>query len=92
MTHLNTTTTPPDPSSPVLQDTVYKAPLISEFQQEQEEFIRNKAGQEQQSSPWSGYQDEGELREKILALSEDRRNFLRAPPQVRLPTLRGCTT
>lgn len=65
----------------VLQDTVYKAPLISEFQQEQEEFIRNKAGQEQQSSPWSGYQDEGELREKILALSEDRRNFLRAPPQ-----------
>ena len=35
-----------------------------------------------ESAPWSGYQGEEELREKILALSEDRRNFLRAPPQV----------
>lgn len=67
--------------SKVLQETVYKAPLISDFNQEQEEFIKNKGGKEQESAPWSGYQNEEELREKILALSEDRRNFLRAPPQ-----------
>ena len=31
-------------------------------------------------APWSGYQNEEDLREKILALSADARNFLRAPP------------
>ena len=87
----------------VLHDTVSKAPLIADFNQEQEEFIKSKGGKEQvffscvlnsneshvleqyifkESAPWSGYQGEEELREKILALSEDRRNFLRAPPQV----------
>merc|ERR1711974_403455 len=67
--------------SKVLHDTVSKAPLIADFNQEQEEFIKSKGGKEQESAPWSGYQGEEELREKILALSEDRRNFLRAPPQ-----------
>jgi len=67
--------------SKVLHETVSKAPLIADFNQEQEEFIKSKGGKEQESAPWSGYQGEEELREKILALSEDRRNFLRAPPQ-----------
>jgi len=67
--------------SKVLHDTVSKAPLIADFNQEQEEFIKSKGGKEQESAPWSGYQGEEELREKIIALSEDRRNFLRAPPQ-----------
>jgi hypothetical protein len=31
-------------------------------------------------APWSGYQNEEDLKEKILALSADSRNFLRAPP------------
>ena len=31
-------------------------------------------------APWVGYQGEEELRGKILSLSEDRRNFVRAPP------------
>ena len=43
--------------------------------------------QPKESAPWSGYQGEEELREKILGLSEDRRNFLRAPPQVSYCTL-----
>lgn len=30
--------------------------------------------------PWVGMQNEGELREKILALSADKRNFVRDPP------------
>merc|ERR1711936_1482897 len=67
--------------SKVLHETVSKAPLIADFNQEQEEFIKSKGGKEQESAPWSGYQGEEELREKILALSEDKRNFLRAPPQ-----------
>jgi len=65
----------------VLQDTVAKAPLLSDFNQEQTEFIRSKGGKEQESAPWTGYEGEEELRTTILALSEDRRNFLRAPPQ-----------
>merc|ERR1719209_2353836 len=56
--------------SKVLHETVSKAPLIADFNQEQEEFIKSKGGKEQESAPWSGYQGE-----------EDRRNFLRAPPQ-----------
>jgi hypothetical protein len=67
--------------SKVLHETVSKAPLIADFNQEQEEFIKSKGGKEQESAPWSGYQGEEDLREKILGLSEDRRNFLRAPPQ-----------
>merc|ERR1712055_208441 len=67
--------------SKVLHETVSKAPLIADFNQEQEEFIKSKGGKEQESAPWSGYQNKEELKEKILALSEDRRNFLRAPPQ-----------
>jgi len=67
--------------SKVLHETVSKAPLLADFNHEQEEFIKSKGGKEQESAPWTGYQGEEELREKILALSEDRRNFLRAPPQ-----------
>jgi len=66
--------------SKVVQDTVYKAPMLAEFNQEQEEFIKNKGEKEMPTAPWSGYQNEDELKGKILALSEDKRNFLRAPP------------
>jgi len=64
----------------VVQDTVYKAPMLAEFNQEQEEFIKSKGDKEMPTAPWSGYQNEDELKDKILALSEDKRNFLRAPP------------
>ena len=30
--------------------------------------------------PWIGYQDEEAMKAKILALSQDKRNFVRAPP------------
>jgi len=64
----------------VVQDTVYKAPMLAEFNHEQEEFIKSKGDRETPTAPWSGYQNEDELKDKILALSEDKRNFLRAPP------------
>jgi len=66
--------------SKAVQDTVYKAPMLAEFNQEQEEFIKSKGEKEMPTAPWSGYQNEDELKDKILALSEDKRNFLRAPP------------
>jgi len=64
----------------VIQDSVAKAPMLAEFNNEQEEFIRSKGDKEQPTAPWSGYQNENELREKVIALSEDKRNFLRSPP------------
>merc|ERR1719228_859668 len=66
--------------SKVLQDSVNKAPLLADFNHEQQEFIKSKGEKEQPSAPWSGYQNEEELKEKVLAISEDRRNCLRAPP------------
>ena len=30
--------------------------------------------------PWVGYQDEEAMKAKILSLSKDKRNFVRAPP------------
>ena len=62
-----------------VQETVYKAPMIADFNKEQEEFIRSK-NKEQPSAPWAGYQNEEELKKKILSLSEDKRNVLRSPP------------
>merc|ERR1740131_338413 len=66
--------------SKVIQDGVNKAPLMAEFNHEQQEFIKSKGDKEMPTAPWSGYQNEEELKEKIIALSEDKRNFLRAPP------------
>jgi len=65
--------------SKAVQETVYKAPMIADFNKEQEEFIRSK-NKEQPSAPWAGYQNEEELKKKILSLSEDKRNVLRSPP------------
>ena len=63
-----------------VQETVYKAPLIADFNKEQEEFIRTKRDKELPSAPWAGYNNEEDLNEKIMALSEDKSNVLRAPP------------
>jgi len=65
--------------SKVVQETVYKAPMIADFNKEQEEFIKGK-NKEQPAAPWAGYQNEEELKKKILSLSEDKRNVLRSPP------------
>ncbi len=56
--------------------------MLAEFNKEQESFIKSKTGfaGEVGVAPWVGYQGEDELKVKILALSEDKRNFVRAPP------------
>jgi len=64
--------------SKVLTETV--APMFKEFEQEQQNFIKSKGEEDIPVSPWSAYENEDELKEKILLLSADQRNFLRAPP------------
>lgn len=55
--------------------------MIGEFNKEQEEFIKNKGPElENGLPPWVGYQDENAMKAKILSLSKDKRNFVRAPP------------
>jgi len=59
---------------------VENAPILSDFNKEQEKFISENKKTDAVLAPWEGYQDEEQLKEQILALSKDKRNFLRAPP------------
>lgn len=60
------------------------APLISDFTKEQKKFRdENREAKRQGEAavpPWVGYNEEKVMKEQILALSLDRRNFLRNPP------------
>jgi hypothetical protein len=51
---------------------------------ENEKFINDKKTQQRKEdatvAPWVGYNEEEKLKEQILELSKDSRNFLRAPP------------
>merc|ERR1712083_424843 len=65
----------------VIKDKVSTS-MIGEFNKEQEQFIKNKMGDNENNGlpPWIGYQDEEAMKGKILSLSNDKRNFVRAPP------------
>lgn len=59
-------------------------PIMDDFSREQEQFVQQKRDRRQRREakvpPWIGYPGEESLREQILALSLDSRNFLRNPP------------
>lgn len=59
---------------------VENAPLIKDFNEEQKKFISENNTKVEHKTPWSGYKNEEELKDQILQLSKDKRNFLRAPP------------
>jgi len=59
---------------------IENAPLVKDFNLEQEKFISENKATGAIRVPWVGYKDEEQLREQILQLSKDKRNFLRAPP------------
>lgn len=64
-----------------IKESVEKNTLLSEFNKEQEAFIKAKGGKGGEAlPPWVGYPDEEGLKEEILALATDRRNFVRNPP------------
>lgn len=56
-------------------------PILESFNKEQEAFIKGQAGGNGAAvAPWSGLPNEGKIKEEIMGLSQDRRNFVRAPP------------
>lgn len=68
-----------------LKDVIQKKTIIGEFNKENEKFVNEKKEKQRREDsavpPWVGYNEEEKLKEQILALSSDSRNFLRPPPQ-----------
>jgi len=56
--------------------------LLSDFTKEQQEFIKEHGGNIAVGAepPWVDCEDEENMKEQILSLSQDKRNFVRAPP------------
>ncbi|BFZ09761.1 hypothetical protein BsWGS_12799 [Bradybaena similaris] len=67
-----------------IKHTVEEKTMLGEFTREQDKFVEEKRekakGEEAAVAPWVGYNDEEELKTQILALSQDKRNFVRNPP------------
>ncbi|XP_028259141.1 synapse-associated protein 1-like [Parambassis ranga] len=56
--------------------------ILGDFQKEQERFVQEKKAKNYDAAvpPWIGYNEEDTIQQQILALSADKRNFLRDPP------------
>ncbi|KAK3576510.1 hypothetical protein CHS0354_034184 [Potamilus streckersoni] len=58
--------------------------FLSQFNKEQEKFMNEKRDKDKRSEaavpPWVGYNEEEVMKFQILALSSDKRNFVRNPP------------
>ncbi|KAH8243446.1 hypothetical protein KR032_007495 [Drosophila birchii] len=54
--------------------------ILDSFNKEQEAFIKGQGGVGNGAAPWIGHANEAKIKEEILGLSQDRRNFVRAPP------------
>uniref|UniRef100_A0A1B6G4E8 BSD domain-containing protein n=1 Tax=Cuerna arida TaxID=1464854 RepID=A0A1B6G4E8_9HEMI len=65
-----------------IKKTVEENSLLGEFNKEQEAFIKEKQGKGGETAvpPWVGYSNQESLKEECLALSQDKRNFVRSPP------------
>lgn len=63
-------------------DGIIDKTIIGDFQKEQEKFVQEKSSKKTEAAvpPWVGYNEEETIQQQILALSADRRNFLRDPP------------
>lgn len=64
--------------------TVEEHTIIGDFSKEQEKFVTEKKETGKRSeaavAPWVGYNEEEAMKAQILALSTDKRNFVRNPP------------
>ncbi|XP_056133082.1 synapse-associated protein 1-like isoform X2 [Lampris incognitus] len=56
--------------------------ILGDFQKEQEKFVQEKNAKRIDAAvpPWVGHNEEETIQQQILALSADKRNFLRDPP------------
>ncbi|XP_064413334.1 synapse-associated protein 1 isoform X2 [Latimeria chalumnae] len=63
-------------------DGIIDKTIIGDFQKEQDKFVQEKQTKKTEPAepPWVGYSEEETIQQQILALSADRRNFLRDPP------------
>lgn len=67
-----------------VKQAVESTSILTDFTREQQEFIREHGGSMQAGDlPWADCSDEAraaEIRDQILTLSQDKRNFVRNPP------------
>ncbi|CAO1416344.1 unnamed protein product [Diamesa tonsa] len=65
-----------------IKESVKDNTILGEFNKEQDAFIKDQSGKstEPGTCPWIGHSNEDKIKEEILSLSADRRNFVRAPP------------
>ncbi|XP_054626541.1 synapse-associated protein 1 isoform X2 [Dunckerocampus dactyliophorus] len=62
-------------------DGIIDKTFLGDFHKEQEKFVlEKKAKRSAAVPPWVGYNEEETIQQQILALSADKRNFLRDPP------------
>ncbi|XP_060750459.1 synapse-associated protein 1 isoform X2 [Tachysurus vachellii] len=63
-------------------DSIIDKTILGDFQKEQEKFVQEKNAKKTDAAvpPWVGYSEEETIQQQILALSADKRNFLRDPP------------
>ncbi|KAJ8392615.1 hypothetical protein AAFF_G00072890 [Aldrovandia affinis] len=63
-------------------DGIIDKTILGDFQKEQDKFVQEKHAKKTDAAvpPWLGYSEEETIQQQILALSADRRNFLRDPP------------
>ncbi|KAM7423620.1 hypothetical protein PAMA_000122 [Pampus argenteus] len=63
-------------------DGIIDKTFLGDFQKEQEKFVQEKKSKKSDAAvpPWVGYNEEDTIQQQILALSADKRNFLRDPP------------
>lgn len=63
-------------------DGIIDKTILGDFQKEQEKFVQEQNTKKSDAAvpPWVGYNEEETIQQQILALSADRRNFLRDPP------------
>ncbi|KAL7730926.1 hypothetical protein ACLKA6_014167 [Drosophila palustris] len=63
-----------------IKETVKDNTILDSFNKEQEAFMKGQGGAGNGAAPWIGHANESKIKEEILGLSQDRRNFVRAPP------------
>ncbi|XP_068433084.1 synapse-associated protein 1 [Clinocottus analis] len=63
-------------------DGIIDKTFLGDFHKEQEKFVQEKKAKKSDVAvpPWVGYNEEETIQQQILALSADKRNFLRDPP------------
>lgn len=63
-------------------DNIIDKTILGDFQKEQKKFVQEKKSKKSDTAvpPWVGYNEEETIQQQILALSADKRNFLRDPP------------